>query len=195
MALCFGFVRDNFTCHNHLVPRPQPHTVCLTLNPCSLLPSPPLPPPSPLLPPSSPAPLQFRRVYQVVLGYVAGELSALYLDTSKDRCYIQAPGSATRRACQTVQAVVLKVGGMAGGAVCVCGRGGRGVQQEVQVAMVCRLQVVVACCRCVVQGMLASCWRALPFTSHLCSALLTCARCCPWPHPDCPAPVLLLGVL
>jgi hypothetical protein len=81
--------------------------------------------PFPVLPPPTP---QFRRVYQVLLGYVAGELSALYLDTSKDRLYIQAPGSDTRRACQTVQAAVLKVGAGGQGHGSRGDKGKRGVQ-------------------------------------------------------------------
>ncbi|KAF8061391.1 ileS [Scenedesmus sp. PABB004] len=51
---------------------------------------------------------QFRRAYQALLNYVSGDLSSFYLDAAKDRCYIQAPGAPSRRACQTVQAAVLK---------------------------------------------------------------------------------------
>ena len=52
--------------------------------------------------------LQFRRVYQSLLSFVTGDLSSFYLDTSKDRLYIQGTSSLSRRACQTVQAAVLR---------------------------------------------------------------------------------------
>jgi isoleucyl-tRNA synthetase len=53
--------------------------------------------------------LQFRRVFQACLNFVSGELSSFYLDAAKDRLYIQDGASASRRACQTVQAAVLQV--------------------------------------------------------------------------------------
>eukprot|EP00775_Hariotina_reticulata_P010199 gene10199-10360_t len=51
---------------------------------------------------------QFRRVFQACLNFVSGELSSFYLDTAKDRMYIQGRASSSRRACQTVQAAVLQ---------------------------------------------------------------------------------------
>jgi isoleucyl-tRNA synthetase len=54
--------------------------------------------------------LQFRRVFQACLNFVSGELSSFYLDTAKDRMYIQGNASSSRRACQTVQSTVLRVG-------------------------------------------------------------------------------------
>ncbi|KAI8473275.1 MAG: tRNA synthetases class I-domain-containing protein [Monoraphidium minutum] len=51
---------------------------------------------------------QFRRVYQALLNHVSVDLSAFYLDTAKDRLYIQATNSASRRSCQTVAAAVLQ---------------------------------------------------------------------------------------
>jgi isoleucyl-tRNA synthetase len=58
---------------------------------------------------------QIRKVFQSCLNFVSGDLSSFYLDTAKDRLYIQAAGSTSRRACQTVQAAVLQVGGTGGG--------------------------------------------------------------------------------
>ena len=55
-----------------------------------------------------PWPQQFRRVFQLCLNFVSGDLSSFYLDTAKDRLYIQAADSSSRRACQTVQAAVLQ---------------------------------------------------------------------------------------
>ena len=52
---------------------------------------------------------QFRAVFQALMGFVSSELSAFYLDAAKDRVYVQAEGSASRRACQTVQFALLKV--------------------------------------------------------------------------------------
>lgn len=54
-------------------------------------------------------PPQFRKVFQSCLNFVSGDLSSFYLDTAKDRLYIQARDSSSRRACQTVQAAVLQV--------------------------------------------------------------------------------------
>ena len=51
---------------------------------------------------------QFRRVFQVLLTHVSSDLSAFYLDTAKDRLYIQDANSASRRACQTVAAALLR---------------------------------------------------------------------------------------
>ncbi|GBF91728.1 isoleucyl-tRNA synthetase [Raphidocelis subcapitata] len=51
---------------------------------------------------------QFRRVYQALLNHASTDLSAFYLDAAKDRLYIQGTDSASRRACQTVCAVVLQ---------------------------------------------------------------------------------------
>ena len=42
------------------------------------------------------------------------DLSAFYLDTAKDRLYIQDTDSASRRACQTVAATLLRVRGTKG---------------------------------------------------------------------------------
>ncbi len=39
----------------------------------------------------------FRRVLGAVLSFVSGELSATYLEIAKDRLYIQATHSASRR--------------------------------------------------------------------------------------------------
>lgn len=54
---------------------------------------------------------QFRKVFQSCINFVSGDLSSFYLDTAKDRLYIQARDSPSRRACQTVQAAVLQVRG------------------------------------------------------------------------------------
>eukprot|EP00878_Enallax_costatus_P016521 GHUV01017333.1.p1 GENE.GHUV01017333.1~~GHUV01017333.1.p1 ORF type:complete len:536 (+),score=175.29 GHUV01017333.1:637-2244(+) len=51
---------------------------------------------------------QFRRVFQSCVNFVSGELSSFYLDTAKDRMYIQDRNSHSRRSCQTVQAAVLQ---------------------------------------------------------------------------------------
>lgn len=60
---------------------------------------------------------QFRHVFQSLLNHVSVDLSAFYLDTAKDRLYIQDTDSLSRRACQTVQATLLKVRRWH---VCVC---------------------------------------------------------------------------
>jgi len=65
-------------------------------------------------------PVQFRKVYQSCLNFVSGDLSSFYLDTAKDRMYIQARDSSSRRACQTVQAAVLQVRGGVEGEHTVC---------------------------------------------------------------------------
>lgn len=54
-------------------------------------------------------------MFQSCISFVSGDLSSLYLDAAKDRLYIQAGDSTSRRACQTVQAAVLQVGGGQGG--------------------------------------------------------------------------------
>jgi isoleucyl-tRNA synthetase len=48
----------------------------------------------------------FRKVYQTLNQFVTVDLSALYIDITKDRLYCDAPGSARRRASQTVLARV-----------------------------------------------------------------------------------------
>jgi isoleucyl-tRNA synthetase len=50
---------------------------------------------------------QYSQVYQAVNRFCAVELSALYVDVLKDRMYCDAPGSARRRAAQTVMHRVL----------------------------------------------------------------------------------------
>ena len=57
-------------------------------------------------------------MFQAVQKFCVVDLSNFYLDTAKDRLYIGDQTSASRRACQTVLASILQVGG--GG-----GRGGR----------------------------------------------------------------------
>ena len=51
---------------------------------------------------------QFRRALAAVNAYVSGDLSAFYLDTAKERCYLQPADAASRRQCQAVQAAVLR---------------------------------------------------------------------------------------
>ncbi len=49
-----------------------------------------------------------RRVYQALQRFTVLDLSNFYLDVAKDRLYISEPGSADRRACQTVLAALLE---------------------------------------------------------------------------------------
>ena len=51
----------------------------------------------------------FHQVYRNIYEYVIGDLSAVYLDTIKDRLYSEAPASPKRRAAQTVLANILEV--------------------------------------------------------------------------------------
>ncbi len=51
----------------------------------------------------------FHQVYRSIYEYVIGDLSAVYLDTIKDRLYSEAPTSIKRRAAQTVLANILDV--------------------------------------------------------------------------------------
>ncbi len=51
----------------------------------------------------------FHQVYRSIYEYVIGDLSAVYLDTIKDRLYSEAPASPRRRAAQTVLANILEV--------------------------------------------------------------------------------------
>jgi isoleucyl-tRNA synthetase len=51
---------------------------------------------------------QFRRALAAINAYVSGDLSAFYLDTAKERCYLQGGETVSRRQCQAVQAAVLR---------------------------------------------------------------------------------------
>ncbi len=50
------------------------------------------------------------------------DLSNFYLDVAKDRLYINSPNSPDRRACQTVLAALLEVGGLGVGVLVWGGR-------------------------------------------------------------------------
>lgn len=52
---------------------------------------------------------KFHLVYRAVYDYIVGELSAVYLDATKDRVYAEAPDSPRRRAAQTVMMNILEV--------------------------------------------------------------------------------------
>jgi isoleucyl-tRNA synthetase len=52
---------------------------------------------------------RFHLVYHALHDYVAGELSAVYLDALKDRLYSEAPKSLARRSAQTVLRNILEV--------------------------------------------------------------------------------------
>ena len=45
---------------------------------------------------------KFHMVYRAVYDYIVGDLSAVYMDATKDRVYSEAPDSPRRRAAQTV---------------------------------------------------------------------------------------------
>jgi len=51
---------------------------------------------------------QFFKVYQAVTKFAVTDLSNFYLDTAKDRLYIQGKDSAERRSCQTVMQALLE---------------------------------------------------------------------------------------
>lgn len=52
---------------------------------------------------------KFHLVYRAVYDYIVGDLSAVYLDATKDRVYAEAPNSPRRRAAQTVMMNILEV--------------------------------------------------------------------------------------
>ena len=52
---------------------------------------------------------KFHLVYRAVYDYIVGDLSAVYLDATKDRVYAEAPDSPRRRAAQTVMMNILEV--------------------------------------------------------------------------------------
>ena len=52
---------------------------------------------------------KFHLVYRAVYDYIVGDLSAVYLDATKDRVYSDAPDSPRRRAAQTVMMNILEV--------------------------------------------------------------------------------------
>ena len=51
----------------------------------------------------------FHRVFRVLYDYVITDLSAIYMDVTKDRLYAEAPGSLARRSAQTVLMNILEV--------------------------------------------------------------------------------------
>ncbi len=52
---------------------------------------------------------KYHLVYRSVYEYIVNDLSAIYMDTSKDRLYSEAPGSPLRRSAQTVLMNILEV--------------------------------------------------------------------------------------
>ena len=52
---------------------------------------------------------RFHNVYRLIYDFVVGDLSAIYMETSKDRLYSEAPDSPLRRSAQTVLMNVLEV--------------------------------------------------------------------------------------
>lgn len=52
---------------------------------------------------------QYHKVFRAIYDYVAGDLSAVYLDAIKDRLYAEAPESQPRRSAQTVLMNILEV--------------------------------------------------------------------------------------
>ena len=52
---------------------------------------------------------EFHKVYQVLLNYLAGDLSSIYLDILKDRLYAEAAGSKIRRSAQSTLYGVFKL--------------------------------------------------------------------------------------
>ena len=52
---------------------------------------------------------QYHRAYRALYDYVVGDLSAVYLDSLKDRLYSEAPNSPLRRSAQTVLMNILEV--------------------------------------------------------------------------------------
>ncbi|MDY3981633.1 MAG: class I tRNA ligase family protein, partial [Paraeggerthella sp.] len=52
---------------------------------------------------------RFHYVYRSVYDYIVNDLSAVYMDATKDRLYSEAPNSPRRRAVQTVLANILEV--------------------------------------------------------------------------------------
>ena len=52
---------------------------------------------------------RFHNVYRAVYDFVVNDLSAVYMEASKDRLYSEAPSSVSRRAAQTVMFNVLEV--------------------------------------------------------------------------------------
>ena len=52
---------------------------------------------------------KFHYVYRAVYDYIVNDLSAVYMDATKDRLYSEAPDSPRRRAVQTVLMNILEV--------------------------------------------------------------------------------------
>ena len=52
---------------------------------------------------------KFHMVYRAVYDYIVGDLSAVYMDATKDRVYSEAPDSPRRRAAQTVLMNIVEV--------------------------------------------------------------------------------------